>query len=193
MRSRGQFGKYKIALLVYAVASLGLLAAGYAWAILPQKQHLQSLQNQLTEANERWNEVHQAKAPKTMQRLQDRLEVIRDRLDEFVIPSDSAATLNFQIGQIANELELRNLTSERKEGLSQNVLDGYKNLGEVWLELNFETNFPKFAEFVNLLERHRPIVFVEKFKIEQKAQKPLVKDVQLTLCFFVESKEVAIK
>ncbi|MBN1125857.1 MAG: hypothetical protein JXA82_12680 [Sedimentisphaerales bacterium] len=193
MHLHGKSRTYTVGLLVYGVVSFALLAGGYFLTMHPQKQKLDALKMQLSETNERLSEIRQARSPQTMQRLQDRLEGIRDRLSDFVVSLDSAATLNFQIGQLANELELQNLTSERKEGLSQNVLDGCKHLGEVWLELDFETNFPQFADFINLLERNRPIVFVEKFKIEHKAQNPKIKDVQLTLCFFIESKEVAIK
>ncbi|MBN1819021.1 MAG: hypothetical protein JW828_16795 [Sedimentisphaerales bacterium] len=193
MRSLGQSIHYKMGLLVYGITSMGLLAAGYFGALRPQTQRLESLQQQLSETSQRWTEVRQAKTPQAMQRLQDRLEVIQDRLGEFMVSADSDTSVNFQIGRLANELELRNLTSERKEGFSQKVLDGYKNLGEVWMELNFESDFPKFAEFVNQLERHRPVLFVEKFRIEQKPHKPAVKDVQLTLCFFIESREVALK
>ena len=161
--------------------------------IRPQEHKLQTLQRQISETEEQLQNVHLARNPKTLQRLQERLEETRNRLGEFVVSLDSAAALNFQIGQLANEVELQDLTSERKEGLSQDVLEGYPNLGEVWFELDFETNFPRFAEFINLLERHRPVVFVEKFNIKQKSQNPKIKDVQLTLCFFIESREVAKK
>ena len=183
--------KYLIALGIWCAVCVAVLLGTAVLVILPQEERLADLQGQVDEVAQRLANAQNAAKPETKARLHAELTTLRDRLCDFTVDSEAAASLTFQIGQLADAIQVGGLTSKRKEGFSQDKLEGFQLLGEIWLDVSFQGDFSQFAQFINRLERHRPVVFVEKFNIERDPHEAHIKEVEVSLCFLVQSKPVA--
>ncbi len=183
--------KYRVSLAVFFSISVVLLAGIYFYAITPQSMILRDVQKRLNEATNRYASAQQAQKKQTKLRLQERLAGLEQKLGEFVIESGKAAGLTFEISQIADDLKVEDFTSKRKEAFSQVVLEGFKDIGEVWIDISFNGDFHRFASFVNRLERHAPVVFVENFSVEKMANNSKNHQVKMGVSFFVSRDMVA--
>ncbi len=64
-----------------------------------------------------------------------------------------------------------------------------KNLQENRIEIAFASNFRQFASFLNALERHQPVIFVDRFKVSRGDQSGTPNKVDMALSFFVRKKQ----
>jgi len=189
---------------VYSAKKRYLVALGIWWAlciavmlglgvlvVLPQEERLADLEGQINDVAQRLAHAQEAGKPQTQARVQAEMTELKQRLADFTVRADSASSLTFQIGQLADMIQLKDLTSKRKEGLSQDKLEGFQNLGEVWLEVAFKGDFWQFAQFINRLERHEPVVFVETFNIKRDIRGGQAREAEVSLCFLVQSESMA--
>jgi hypothetical protein len=58
------------------------------------------------------------------------------------------------------------------------------------IDVRFTGSFLQFAAFLNMLERHRPVVFVDKFEIKRSQQDSLSHKVRMNLAVLVRSQPV---
>jgi len=185
--------KYLIALGAWwGLCLVGAVALGVV-VVLPQENQRAALQKQLDETAERLRHVEAAASPKARARMQAELDALRQRLNAFAVESNSTTALTFQIGQLAEAAQIQGLTSKRKEGLSREKLEGFQALGEVWFDMEFKGNFWQFAQFINQLERHQPVVFVETFELDRNPRGGTLQDATISVCFMVRSEPVAKK
>jgi hypothetical protein len=64
-----------------------------------------------------------------------------------------------------------------------------KALGADYIYVSFKGNFNQFARFVNEMERHKPIIFVDKFTITRSDQSGFDNEINMVLAAFVCSPE----
>jgi len=185
MPMRRPVKQYLIVLGGYWAVWLVLLAGGYMLFLMPQAQVAAGVNKRLAEVVERHSHAQEARTSQTRQRLAEQLKQVQDRLAEFVVDSGVAAGVTFQIGQVADELAVSEFSTKRKETQEQETLDGCKNLAEVSLDVTFDSDFSKFARFINQMERLSPVVFVERFSIKRKIQDANQHETKMGLAFFV--------
>lgn len=183
--------KYLVALGIWWALCVAAMVVLGALVVLPQEERLTDLEGQIKDVAQRLAHAQEAGKPQTQARVQAEMEELQQRLADFTVRADSASSLTFQIGQLADTIQLKDLTSKRKEGLSQEKLEGFQNLGEVWLEVAFKGDFWQFAQFINQLERHEPVVFIETFNIQRDIRGGQAREAEVSLCFLVQSESVA--
>ncbi|HEV58024.1 MAG TPA: hypothetical protein ENN87_11120 [Phycisphaerales bacterium] len=183
--------RYLVAMGIWWTLCIAVMLGLGVLVVLPQKERLADLANQTHDVAQRLAHAQEAGKPQTQARVQAEMTELKQRLADFTVRADSASSLTFQIGQLADMIQLKDLTSKRKEGLSQDKLEGFRNLGEVWLEVAFKGDFWQFAQFINQLERHEPVVFVETFNIKRDIRGGQAREAEVSLCFLVQSESVA--
>ena len=185
-----QFCSKKFVLTVAVVwgGTFFLLLLGYMVLIRPQNLAIKNIKNQVEDKNENYRLAQDCSREQTKSRMKDQLQVSQDRLAEFVVDTERAAGLTFDISQIADRLKVDGFKSKRPAAESYMEIDGCSEIGKGRIEVDFLATFPQFAKFVNMLERNIPVIFVDEFYISPKKKSHQVHDVRMSLAYFVSKK-----
>lgn len=198
MKKKDDVKKSRFGLVVAAVWSLSLvvIAAGFFLFHRPRKEALQSLERQYNESNDLVFIARKAARQDVQDQLQEKLQAAEQAVRQFSVPSESTNGLVFEIGKIANELELTEFSSKNQpvQNLSSAGKKEKKELTEAWLKVEFKSSFLQFARFINRLERQTPTVFVEKMTLVRNDADPTRNVVRMELSFLVrqEIKELTL-
>jgi len=95
--------------------------------------------------------------------------------------------LTFDISQIANEKKLDSFSIKGKD-TSEKSTD-FKYLSENRIDVSFAAAFNQFATFLNALERHWPVIFVDSFKITRSRRAEPDHKVNMNLAVFVRKRQ----
>ncbi len=156
--------------------------------LAPQKKSKTQIEKQLAEKKQEYDYAIKASQEGTKTQLNEQIEGLRNTLKGFAVNPEESADLIFDISQIADEKELAAFSIKAKddrtgEGLEiPNCSHIYENL----IDISFTAGFNQFAAFLNALERHRPVIFVDSFKITRSIQGDLGHQVDMSLAVFVK-------
>ncbi len=176
----------RVTLTIWAV-SIAAVGGGYLLFYLPQKTELAQIQKQCAETQRKLEKVHQVAQAQTKEKMKQRCDESSRLISAFSTEHDKMTKLVFQIGQIANELHLAEFSSKNEKGKERPTVADSKALDEGWLEVDFSAaTFRQFAEFINRLERHCPVVFVEEISFRRKTSGSKGHAASLRLSFLAE-------
>jgi Tfp pilus assembly protein PilO len=184
MRVRNQY-------LVIAAAVWGLclvLGAGaFAVVLQPKLQYKEDLEGDVARAREEYARAFEAAGREAHARLAEEVERLQDRAADFVVPIERAPDLAFEISELANVMRLDAFAmSPGNDGRRGSALDEGP-VREKPIEVSFRATFPQFAAFVNAVERHRPILFVETFAIRRPGERSADAQVSMELTALMET------
>jgi len=152
------------AAIVWAVCMMLLLVA-YLILLRPQIRSTRNLQNKLTEEKQLYESAQKAADEQTKIRLNEEIESLQDKLKAFVIDREDSANLTFDIGQIANKEKVSSFSIKSKDKRRASAIPDSNSISENHIDITFSAGFNQFATFVNALERHRPVLFVNEFSM----------------------------
>lgn len=157
-----------------------LLTSGVVWAVCfvififayviiigPQKNAKKLLESKLGEVRQDYEFALRAAEEETKKQLNEQIGSLYGKLNDFVADFEDSANLTFDLSQIAEEKKLTSFGSKVKSNRDIKKKEDYKFIGENRINITFNGNFNQFATFLNALERHRPVIFVEKFVISR--------------------------
>jgi hypothetical protein len=181
------YGKYftKVALIWTGCFILFFFA--YMLMLAPQKNSKEQLKKQLEEKKQMYNSALKATQKETQIQLNEQIEHLRNKLKDFVIDFEDSADLTFDISQIANAKEVASFSVEtnRKDN-SRDPAMSDKYIFESHIDISFSTaDFNQFAALLNALERHRPVIFVDRFAITRPYKSGSDRQVNMSLAVFV--------
>ena len=149
-----------------------LLFVMHMMLLSPQKSLKKKLEKQLMAKEQLYNSAFRMSQDGIKTQLRNEIEELENELGNFVIEFEDSANLTFDISQIANEKKVGAFSIKTKEDRGGSTLPDCEQLNEDDIEIRFTANnFNQFATFLNELERHRPVIFVDKFKISRSEQK----------------------
>ena len=183
---------YKRYLKTVALVWLGCLVLFliiYAVVLVPQKRHKKQIEEQLAKEKQAYNFVLKAVQEETRIRLNEQLEKLRRNLSDFVIDFEDSANLTLDISQIANEKNISSFSIRNRDNRGATELPDCKYISENYIDISFAADFNQFAAFLNALERHRPVLFVNDFKISRSNSSSICHDVTMSLAVFVRKKQ----
>jgi hypothetical protein len=155
--------------------------------LAPQKNSKEQLKKQLEEKKQMYNSALKATQKETQIQLNEQIEHLRNRLKDFVIDFEDSADLTFDISQIANAKEVTSFSVEtsRKDNSRDPAMPD-KYIFESHIDISFSTaDFNQFAALLNALERHRPVIFVDRFAITRSYKGDSDRQVNMSLAVFV--------
>jgi len=142
----------------------------YVFVVSPHVKGKKQIEAKLFEEEQLYNNVLEVSCEETKLKMQQQLELVRNNLKDFVGDSEDLANLTFDISQIANSKNLSSFTIAAKERSGGTPLPNCQNIVESRIEVSFTSNFSEFALFLNALERHRPVIFIDRFVISRSVK-----------------------
>ncbi len=185
------YKKYLITAGAIWAACFVVFLLAYLLVLGPQKNYIKRTENKLTEKKQAYEFALRAARKETQIRLNEQIERLRSRLKDFVIDFEDSANLTFDISQIANEKKITSFSSKVKKSGRLSTISDCKYIRENHIVISFIGNFNQFATFLNALERHRPVLFVDKFAITRSGQNNSVYRVSLNVAAFVKKQPAA--
>jgi Tfp pilus assembly protein PilO len=152
--------------MVWAVC-LVLFVLAYFFVIAPRIKVKAELVKESTAKRQLYETAIDAANEESSRKLADEVERMKIKLGDYIAEFDESANLTFDIGRIASEKQVGSFTVKTTEQAKTTDQLTSKNLQENRIEIAFESDFRQFATFLNALERHRPVVFVDRFKVSR--------------------------
>jgi len=157
--------------------------------IAPQNQCKEQVRKQLAEKKQTYNAIVKMSQEKTRIRLNKKMEQWRDGLKDYVASTEDLAGLTFDIGQIAKDIQIDSFSINHTNA-SRNQSDAdNKYVSERQMNVNFRASFNQFAAFLNAMERHQPVIFVDKFSIIPTDRDDSASQVNMDLSIFIKKRQ----
>ena len=177
----------KIALVWLGYLMLPLLV--YISAMAPQKKNMKNIEKQISEKKQIYDSALQATKQETKTRLNKQLKQLQENLGNFVINFEDSADLTFDISQIAGEKQVGDFSIKTKDKSGIKAIANCSQICESQFDISFTADFNKFATLLNAIERHWPVVFIDKFAISRSKQDDPEHPVTMNLTVFVKKKQ----
>ena len=172
-----EYKSYLTRAAIVWMASLVLCLLAYMILLRPQNNSKRQFESTLAEQKQLLASARRAAQEQTQIQLNEQIERLRHQLEDFVIDLESLSDLTYEVTQIANRENLASFnmtTRAKKKGGRRSITTKAKSetnhISENLIDINFTAGFRQFATFVNALERHRPVLLVDKFKIERSTK-----------------------
>ena len=178
--------KYLTKAAIVWAACLVLLLLAYIMVLRPQHLNEKRLDRTLAEKKRLYESAQRATQEATQAQLNEQIKQLRDRLHDFVIGFEDSANLTFDIGQIASDKKVTAFSVKGKENRTALAVPDCNAISENHMNVSFVSGFYQFATFVNALERHKPVLFVNEFTIVRSNQNDAAYEVTLDVAAFVK-------
>jgi len=189
MKINMKHNKYKICLIGTWIGCALLMGAGYLIFQMPKKGQLIQVQRQYNESRDQLTIADRATDNEVLQKAKQSFEDTAEKINNYSIPRDNITGIVFEIGKIAGDLGLSGFSSKNQKNQNLSTLADSKIVTEAWLEVEFESSFLQFVQFVNRLEQETPVVFVEEVTIRRN-EKDHNNDVKMELSFLTTENEI---
>jgi len=162
----------------------------YMLVLAPQKKSKNHIEKQLAEKKQTYESALRANSEGAKAQLDEQLEDLRSGLKSFVVDFEDLANLIFDISQIAGEKRVASFSIKSKDSGEGSKVPDCKYICENHIDISFTVSgFNQFATFLNTLERHRPVVFVDKFTITRSDRDDSGHRVDMDLVVFVRKRQ----
>jgi len=178
--------KYLLIMAAVWGPCLALAVASYAMVLRPQLDHRHELEAKIVQAKEYYARALQAAKPDLQARLTEQVHRLHERIEDFLVHLKDAPELAFTIGNLAQETRLESFTIRPVNTRNSQISGDPECVVEKRLNVSFLAGFTRFAAFLNALERHRPVVFVETFAINRPQEPDGQPQVDMGLAVLVE-------
>jgi hypothetical protein len=187
----GAYRKYIITMGIVWGVSFVLFAIAYYLLIVPQLKSKTQLLKEATNKKVQFEMALNASIEENKKKLAAEVESLRGKLNDYVSEYEDFANQTFAISRIAGDKQVGAFTVKTSEMNKQQDDSAAKNLQENRMEIAFTSDFLQFANFLNTLERHKPVVFVDRFKVQRDSQSGGANKVDMSLSFFVRKKQTS--
>lgn len=193
MKLNIKLSKYVITTgILWGVCAI-IFGIGYFALYRTQKDQLAQIQTELNESQLLLDKALLASKKNTREKMLQQLESTSELIENFTTRQDMITKQVFEIGQIANDLGLREFSSMNKSTPDHSTVGKAKILTEAWLEVDFIASFKQFSEFINRLERNCPVVFVEEVSLRRGNKTDYGHQATLKLSFLAKTKNESKK
>lgn len=169
--------------------SFFLFAIAYYFLIAPQLKVKGELLKEATEKKEQLDMALNASLEDNKKKQTAEVESLKARLSNYVSEYEDSPNLTFAVSRIAGDRQVSAFTVKTLEISRQQDQLTAKNLQENKMEISFVSDFLQFTNFINTLERHQPVVFVDRFRVQRDSQGGTANKVDMSLSFFVRNKQ----
>jgi hypothetical protein len=183
------YKKYLTKAAILWAACLVLFVLAYVFVLGPQNSGKKHLKNKLAEKKQQYEMAQIAAREQTKARLNEEIGNMRDVLNNFVVDSEDSANLTFDIGRIADEQDVASFSikNNTKQGTAE--IPDCNCISENYIDISFIAGFNQFATFVNALERHQPVLFVNEFIVSRSNKDEPAYQVTLYVAAFVRKQQ----
>jgi len=183
---------YRIYLIRTAIAwavCLVLFVLACIFILGPQKSNRKRIENTLAEKKQQYEFAQKAAQEQTKIRLNEQIANLQNTIKDFVVDFEDSANLTFDIGRIANEEKVASFSIKHNDKQSVSDIPDCNSICENHIDISFIAGFNQFATFVNALERHQPVLFVNEFTISRSRKGQSTYQVSLDVAAFVKKQQ----
>lgn len=146
---------------------LAVTGAGWLLVLTPQQAQYAQVHKKLKVGGDEVELARRASLETTRQHQTDALDQLEDEMARYAIDPVWQDRLVFEVSRVASELELSDYAGRIRRDLEKPLRDLKLPVERVFLDVTFRGSFEGFARFMNSLERHRPVLFVENASFER--------------------------
>lgn len=185
-----KYKKYlRISALVWAVCFVAFVLV-YFFIMSPEYKKRNKIEKEFAKSRTDYELAQKATQEETKIRLNGEISLLQNKLDDFVMEFKSAKDLTFDISRIAGECKLSSFSIESDNLRASSASTEPKNIFEKHIKVNFVAGFQEFALFLNSLERHQPVLFVNQFSLSRRNNDNTTYQVTLDIAAFVQRQQV---
>ncbi len=161
----------------------------YMLALKPQSRYRHKLSKDLEEKKQDYMAAREISNKEAKKQLALDVEKLEQQLRKFVADANDSADLTFDISRIANRISVISFSIKAKNSKGVFEIPQCKLIGENKMDVSFGGDFNQFAVFLNALERHEPVLFVDTFTIDRSKRDDEGNRVSMSVSVFVETEE----
>ena len=184
------FKKYiKTVAKIWAVCIV-FLALAYMFVLVPQKQSLKRMRQQLAVEKQKFELANQAGQEDYQLKQKEEIELLENKLRDFIVGREGSDNITFDISQIAKQKKVGDFSIKHLEKSKRGVADKLECefIAESYINVSFTGEFDQFAKLLNAMERHRPAIFVDEFSITRSRKEGADHDVDMEMAIFVKKR-----
>ena len=186
--------KYKrylgISALIWAVCFVAF-ASVYFLVIVPQYETRKRFKKELAESKQNYDLAKKASQEDTKARMNEEISLLQNKLHNFVIDFKSSADLTFEISRIAGESKVTSFNIQSDDMRDVTTYADPNNIFEKHITVSFIAGFREFAIFLNSLERHQPVLFINEFSLSRQNNDNKTYQVTIDIAAFVRKQQIA--
>jgi Tfp pilus assembly protein PilO len=170
------------------VLCFAVLLLAYVLVLRPQSKRLSRIEIQVVEKKNEENAAREAANEKTREKLNEQIKNLKEQLSNFIIKPGEIQNVASKIQKIAEDTQLTSIKINPSSGKPISVFDDCQYVSGHPITVNFAASFSKFATFINELERHKSVIFIDTFSIN-KSDEDSNHKVEMQLSVLVEKQE----
>ena len=179
------FKKYLKTIGVIWAAFLTVLLLANLFVVSPKRRELKDIKKQLAEKKQVYDAAVEAAKDETKNKLAAEIKQLKTTLDQFTVAFENAENVSFDISRIAGEKNLSSFSIGGKRQHHGQNLTNCNYIKENNININFKAGFNQFTALLSSLERHHPVIFVDKFTMVRSEKEPSGHQVSMNLSVFV--------
>ncbi len=183
------YKKYFTTVALIWAACFTVFLFGYLLFLAPQNSTKKQIENKLSDKKQRYESVTKVAQEENRIRVKEEIERLRNRLADFAVDFEDSANLTFDISKIAGEKRVTAFSIRSRGTEAVSPMPNCKYICEGRIEISFTAGFNQFATFLNALERHRPVLFVDSFTISHSRQEEAGCQTTLNAAMFVRKQQ----
>jgi hypothetical protein len=178
---------FKSLAFVWAAGMLACLGL-YLFMWQPRHQLVNTTRSQVDQKESDLKAIVESTSPAARAILRKQMEEKLEKLNTFAVELEQSSALPLDVSRVAGQIPLDNFSSQSKTEKAFMEIPNCVSIGEKYIEVTFKGSFNQFAFFLNAMERFRPLIFVDRFKINKlrrSALNPDQHEINMTLAVLV--------
>ncbi len=189
---KSSIAKYiKLAALVWSGCFVVFLLV-YILVLFPLNRRRTYIETEFRKVKTNADAAMLASQEQTKIRLNEQIKELKENLGNFVIEPGNTSNLTYQISGISNNIGL-NAFQVTPSGQDITTFDNCKYISGQLYHVGFTASFNQFAEFLNALERYKPVIFIDTFSITRSRDGKTNHIVDMQLAILVAKNDKAKK
>jgi len=157
--------KLVVRFLIVWVIGLAALAIFHFAVVLPGGRALGDCRRRVADKVERVTFLRNARSERRQQRIRMEREDRERQYREFVFDTNDLNRLDFLIRDLAEGHDLADFSGRTVGTATKIGGEELKRIAQRNVVLSFRCGFAQLVRFINELERHQPIIFVDQFTV----------------------------
>lgn len=176
--------------LVVLTLLWGFPAAAFIFAnglvLGPQRKAMKHVEAELKEKSQLYDSYMLTSSIPVREIRARKIAKVTEQLEQFVTDIDSLDNLTFNISELAtSKCGVRSFKSKGLDDGAFSTMTNYDRLGRMTLLMDFGSSFNELAMLISLLERHKPIVIVDRFTIMRSSDQDSTHRMNIYLSVYV--------
>ena len=161
----------------------------YMLVLAPQKKLKKQAEETLAEQKHLHGQAVIATQPGTAVNNDKQIKSLMDTFSTFATDSENLPDITFEISQMAGKRQLNQPAIKTADNGRYCSIPSNLHIAESQISINFKSNFRCFAGFINELERHKPVIFVDNFSITRSPDGNSNHSVNMKMSVFVKQSQ----